>query len=74
MLPQLATTLVGSNALSGLYNVGRAVDNKRFWDDYYKNTGFKPRYPYRSGYYDWVSDLSSSMMNVGFSYSMLKRF
>lgn len=30
--------------------VGRVAtmrDNARYWDDYYKNTGFRPRYPGR---------------------------
>lgn len=24
-------------------------ENKRYWADYYKNTGFRPRYPMRTG-------------------------
>ncbi len=24
-------------------------ENRRYWVDYYKNTGFRPRYPMRSG-------------------------
>lgn len=26
----------------------RALEAERYWNDYYKNTGFRPRYPYRT--------------------------
>lgn len=25
------------------------IENRRYWADYYKNTGFRPRYPMRAG-------------------------
>lgn len=25
------------------------IENRKYWSDYYKNTGFRPRYPMRSG-------------------------
>lgn len=25
------------------------IENRRYWSDYYKNTGFRPRYPMRVG-------------------------
>lgn len=25
------------------------AENARYWDDYFKNTGYRPRYPIRSG-------------------------
>ncbi len=25
------------------------IENRRYWSDYYKNTGFRPRYPMRAG-------------------------
>lgn len=35
------------------YNMAYAMrgyrENARYWDDYFKNTGFRPRYPVRSG-------------------------
>lgn len=62
--------LVGIGAtLSGMYSVGKAVDNYRFWNDYYKRTGFKPKYPWRSGYYDSGSWLAGA----NYSFSKLKR-
>lgn len=63
MIPQLAV------GLSALYSVGKAYDGVRFWNDYYKNTGIRPRYPFRAGYFDPMRDAA----NVGFSYHFLKR-
>lgn len=72
-LPLLASGLiVGSNAVAGLYHVGKAQDNRRFWRDYYKNTGVRPKYPYRAGVYDYLYDYADLGMNAGFSYGMLK--
>lgn len=34
-------------------------DNRRFWDDYYKNTGYRPNYRYRSGYLYNPSQIAS---------------
>lgn len=31
------------------YTRRSAQENRRYWNDYYKNTGFRPRYPMRSG-------------------------
>lgn len=31
------------------YQKGMMAENQRYWDDYKKNTGYSPRYPYRSG-------------------------
>lgn len=33
------------------FSLGKASENDRYWDDYYKNTGYTARYPLRSGYY-----------------------
>lgn len=45
-----------SFALTTMYNVGKGLDNHRFWRDYYSNTGYRPRYPYRAGVYDWMKN------------------
>lgn len=56
-------------------------ENKRYWSDYYKNTGFRPRYPMRSGsefnlaglYANRISQVSAqvsryrSLANIGTS-------
>lgn len=33
-----------------VYQRAMERDNSQFWRDYYKNTGFRPQYRYRSGY------------------------
>lgn len=43
--------------LNGLYSVGQAYDSYRYWQDYYKNTGYRSRYPFRSGQYDYLADV-----------------
>lgn len=56
-----------------------AQENRQYWSDYYKNTGFRPRYPIRSGveynlsglYANRISQVSAqvsryrSMANIG---------
>lgn len=32
------------------YQMAMQRENTRYWNEYYKNTGYRPRYPYRSGY------------------------
>lgn len=32
------------------YYKGYSAETSKYWDDYYKNTGYRPRYKYRSGY------------------------
>lgn len=55
MLPALA---YGIGAVYSLYKLGKAVDTYRYWHDYYLNTGYKPRYPFRAGVYDWWNVIS----------------
>lgn len=66
MLPALAV------GLSALYSAGRAYDNYRYWNDYYKNTGYRPKYPFRSGSMDWMGYASDTMLTYHFA--RLKRF
>lgn len=51
--------------IGNLYN---AVDSKRYWDDYRKNTGFSPRYPGRT-YAN--SGLGSALLGAGRSYGRM---
>lgn len=55
MIPALA---YGALALGSVYQFGKARDAHRYWSDYGRNTGVHVRYPYRSGKYDWMKDLS----------------
>lgn len=56
--------LVAGAGLSALYTAGKAVDSYRYWNDYYRNTGFRPRYPWRAGVYDWVGAMGKSMTSA----------
>ena len=49
----VAATLGLASAIGGVYEVGKAVENKRYWDTYYRNTHRLPRYGYRTGYYNY---------------------
>lgn len=58
---------VGSSTYNFYQNSQRQAENQRYWNDYEKNTGIRPRYPYRTGsYYDYGYMLSyaSDMSNV----------
>lgn len=57
MLPLVPALFTAGAGLNALYGVGNAVDSYRYWTDYYKNTGYFPRYPFRSGAVDWAADL-----------------
>lgn len=54
--------LVAGASLASVYSAGKALDSNRYWNDYYRNTGHKPKYPWRAGVYDWVGDLGYNMM------------
>lgn len=40
----------------------RAEDDKNYWEAYYRNTGFRPKYPGRS-YGSYGSQLANQMIN-----------
>lgn len=61
MLPALPLLAGG---LIAAYHVGKAYDNYCFWSDYYRNTGYRPRYPFRSGSYDWMSSNVASIYAI----------
>lgn len=62
MIPALVGTI------GGIYSVGKGIDSLRYWNDYRKNTGYSPRYPFRAGQFDFVSDFGHS----AFSFYALK--
>lgn len=57
-VPFLAT------GLAGLYSVGSGLESWKYWRDYQKNTGYSPRYPYRSGQYDYVRAFAGYGMSL----------
>lgn len=64
----LPLLMAGSVALGSIYTGGKAFDNFRYWSDYRGNTGFSPKYPFKSGEFDYLRSSSA----LGFSYSGLK--
>lgn len=57
-----------SSSLSTVYHVGKGFENRQFWNDYYRNTGYRPRYPFRSGAYDDLNEYSKAI-GVPYLYS-----
>lgn len=48
--------------LGAVHSVGQLMDNRRYWNDYYKNTGVSNRYYWKSGVGDWAKFGSRSLM------------
>lgn len=71
--PLVAGLVAVGSAMTGVYHVGKAVENARYWSEYTRNTGFAPKYPWRTGYYDSMSSIGASARNFGFSYHFLKK-
>lgn len=61
MLPALPILAAG---LSTVYQAGKAYDNYWYWRDYYRNTGYRPRYSFRVGQYDWMSNNIASIYAI----------
>ena len=57
--------------IGAMYSAGQIMDTNRYWNDYYKNTGYRPRYLYRSGYMDYMK-YGSRIGNSYFGYKMYK--
>lgn len=71
VLPLLAGALIaGGSALSGVYSVGRYHENKRYWDSYFKATGYRPQYPYRFGFNSWMPAYGGLMRGLGGAYGI----
>lgn len=49
MIPQLV-----AGSLYAFYSAGRTIDNIRYWHDYKRNSGYRPRYPFKRGSMDWL--------------------
>lgn len=71
----LIPIILGVQAVSGIYqfyqNYQRQTENKRYWNDYFDNTGIRPKYPYRSGAY---SDYGYVLSAVGTGVNIYDRF
>lgn len=68
MIP-LAPLLFGiGGGLNAVYGVGQAMDSYRYWNDYYKNTGYRPRYPWRAGQYDYMADIGHAFYSTAYWY------
>lgn len=63
MLPALVASM------AAVYGVGKSIDSLRYWSDYRKNTGYSPRYPFRSGSLDWMGYSAGAGMAYGNIYS-----
>lgn len=74
-IPAVLSTGVQAQQLYHQYRQNE--ENKRWWNDYFKNTGLAPediRYPYRSGYMATVTgDLSLASAGLSFVSSNLSR-
>ena len=61
--------VAGASALYGLYGAGRALETWKYWADYQKNTGVKPRYPVRAGLYDWMPSAGGTLYGLSGIYN-----
>lgn len=74
-LPLLAAGLIGAGSvLSGGVSVGKAFENRKYWDEYYRNTGYRARYPYRSGYNDIYGAIGHGLGTTGALYGSMYAF
>lgn len=56
---------VGNTLYQYDQNKKRMLDNERYYQDYYENTGVTPLYPYRTGYYqDYVGNFLSASQGI----------
>lgn len=61
MLPILA---YGAYTLGAVYGAGRLYDTARYWSNYYKNTGYRPRYPFLKGAGSGVKSTANVFSNL----------
>lgn len=66
MVIVIPALVAGAALVGGLYEVGKAYENRRYWDSYRRNTGRSPRWYFRSGY----SNLGSYSRIIGYSAAM----
>lgn len=66
LLPLAGGLFLAGGVLNSIYSVGQAYDSYRYWNDYYRNTGVRPRYPFRAGQYDWMADVGHGMYSTAY--------
>lgn len=54
MVSLRAGLAIAGASLGGIYAVGQARDNRRYWNSYARRTGVRVRYPYRAGVNDYL--------------------
>lgn len=75
VVPVIPAIILGSMAVSSgasiyagwknvQYQKSAMAENNRFWSEYAKNTGVKPRFPYRSGSVYNTSSLYNSYSSI----------
>lgn len=64
----LLPLLVAGAALGAIYSTGQALDNSRYWNDYARRTGYRPRYSWRAGKYDFVKNYGKAFTYSATSY------
>lgn len=52
-------------AVAGAYALGEQLEKNRFWADYYKNTGHRPKYPFSRGVYSGYQSFAFASFGVG---------
>lgn len=70
---------LAANAGIGLYTAYRNIkyqkaymtENQRYWNDYHKRTGLRPKYPYRTGYHYNTASLYNSYASAVRSWTPL---
>lgn len=55
----------------------KQIEANRYWDDYYRNTGIRPRYPWRMGVYTGYETMAytgSMMAGAGYRTYNYRRY
>lgn len=63
-----------AGGLSTVHKGLQYAENRRYWREYEKNTGYRPRYPARTGYYDYLSLASSGISSAAMTYGSVHRW
>lgn len=82
LIPVLVGAYLGASVGSSIYSAyrniqyqkGAMAENRRFWSEYERNTGVKPRFNYRSGYTYNTNSLYNSYSSAVRSWSPLVGF
>lgn len=69
VIPLVAAGLVaGGTALTSYYDISRAYEQRKYFDDYLRHTRVRSiKYPYRIGYNDIYKAYGNAIKGVGYS-------